>query len=123
MVDLKHSYVVSKSQYELGGKYCEMAHPRHIILSLLDHSQRLQLPAVMTCDLRLNEPRFAALKNIMKARKAPMETLELSNLGIDVSKRLETLRVDAPPPRKGGGIVASVAELVDKLRNEAKVIN
>jgi electron transfer flavoprotein beta subunit len=80
------------------------------------------LPAVVTTDLRLNEPRYATLPNIMKAKKKPMETLTPDALGVDVTPRLATLRVVEPPKRKGGGKVADVAELVAKLRNEAKVI-
>jgi len=82
----------------------------------------LKLPAVLTVDLRLNEPRYASLPNIMKAKKKPIEALSPEDLGVDVTPRLETIKVVEPPPRKAGVIVASVAELVDKLRNEAKVI-
>ena len=82
----------------------------------------LKLPAVLTVDLRLNEPRYASLPNIMKAKKKPIEMLSPEDLGVDVTPRLETLKVVEPPPRQAGIIVASVAELVDKLRNEAKVI-
>ncbi len=82
----------------------------------------LKLPAVLTVDLRLNEPRYASLPNIMKAKKKPIETLSPEDLGVDVTPRLETLSVVEPPPRPAGVRVASVAELVDKLRNEAKVI-
>ena len=80
------------------------------------------LPAVVTADLRLNEPRYATLPNIMKAKKKPMETTTPAALGVDVAPRLSTLKVTEPPKRKGGGKVADVAELVAKLRNEAKVI-
>ncbi len=80
------------------------------------------LPAIVTVDLRLNEPRYASLPNIMKARKKPMETLSPGDLGVDVAPRLTTLRVSEPPVRKGGVTVASVAELVSKLRSEARVI-
>ncbi|WP_119461426.1 electron transfer flavoprotein subunit beta/FixA family protein [Rhodospirillaceae bacterium SYSU D60014] len=82
----------------------------------------LKMPAVITTDLRLNEPRYASLPNIMKAKKKPIETLTPDELGVDVSPRLKTLKVVEPPPRKSGVRVSSVAELVDKLRNEAKVI-
>jgi electron transfer flavoprotein beta subunit len=82
----------------------------------------LKLPAVLTVDLRLNEPRYASLPNIMKAKKKPIETLSPEDLGVDVSPRLETLQVVEPPPRQAGVIVANVAELVEKLKNEAKVI-
>ena len=82
----------------------------------------MALPAVVTTDLRLNEPRYATLPNIMKAKKKPLETLDAASLGVDVAPRLKTLKVVEPPKRKGGGRVADVAELVAKLRNEAKVI-
>jgi electron transfer flavoprotein beta subunit len=82
----------------------------------------MALPAVVTVDLRLNEPRYATLPNIMKAKKKPLETTTPAALGVDVTPRLATLRVAEPPKRKGGGKVADVAELVAKLRNEAKVI-
>jgi electron transfer flavoprotein beta subunit len=82
----------------------------------------LKLPAVLTVDLRLNEPRYASLPNIMKAKKKPIDVLSPEDLGVDVTPRLETLKVVEPPPRKAGVIVASVAELVEKLRDEAKVI-
>ena len=82
----------------------------------------LKLPCVVTTDLRLNEPRYASLPNIMKAKKKPIETLAPDALGVDVAPRLVTLKVEEPPKRKGGAKVADVAALVDKLRNEAKVI-
>jgi len=82
----------------------------------------LKLPAVVTTDLRLNEPRYATLPNIMKAKKKPLETITPEMLGVDVTPRLATLKVVEPPKRKGGGKVADVDELVGKLRNEAKVI-
>jgi electron transfer flavoprotein beta subunit len=80
------------------------------------------LPAVITTDLRLNTPRYATLPNIMKAKKKPMETLKPADLGVDVTPRLKTLKVSEPPKRKGGVMVPDVKTLVDKLRNEAKVI-
>jgi electron transfer flavoprotein beta subunit len=82
----------------------------------------LTLPAVVTSDLRLNEPRYASLPNIMKARKKPIETLKPEALGVDPAPRLTTLRVSEPPKRVAGKKVGSVAELVEKLRSEAKVI-
>ncbi|MFL5116399.1 MAG: electron transfer flavoprotein subunit beta/FixA family protein [Microvirga sp.] len=82
----------------------------------------LTLPAVVTADLRLNEPRYASLPNIMKAKKKPVETLKPEDLGVDVTPRLTTLKVVEPPKRSAGVKVGSVAELVDKLKNEAKVI-
>ncbi|MBS0319282.1 MAG: electron transfer flavoprotein subunit beta/FixA family protein [Proteobacteria bacterium] len=82
----------------------------------------LALPAVVTTDLRLNEPRYATLPNIMKAKKKPLETVKPADLGVDVTPRLTTLNVAEPKKRVGGGKVADVKELVAKLRNEAKVI-
>ena len=82
----------------------------------------LPLPAVVTADLRLNEPRYASLPNIMKARKKPIETIKPADLGVDPTPRLTVLKVVEPPKRQAGKKVASVAELVAKLRTEAKVI-
>jgi len=82
----------------------------------------LKLPAIVTTDLRLNEPRYASLPNIMKARKKPIETVKPADLGVDVTPRLTVLKVEEPPKRQAGKKVASVAELVEKLRTEAKVI-
>jgi len=81
-----------------------------------------KLPAVITADLRLNEPRYATLPNIMKAKKKPMSTLKPADLNVDVTPRLETVRVDEPKKRVGGKKVESVDELIDKLRNEAGVV-
>jgi electron transfer flavoprotein beta subunit len=82
----------------------------------------INLPAVVTCDLRLNEPRYASLPNIMKAKKKTIDLLNASDLGVDVSARIQQIKVEEPPKRKAGIKVASVAELVQKLKNEAKVI-
>ena len=82
----------------------------------------ITLPAVVTTDLRLNEPRYATLPNIMKAKKKPMETLTPEALGVDIAPRYRTEKVVEPSKRKGGGRVADVKELVAKLRNEAKVL-
>jgi electron transfer flavoprotein beta subunit len=82
----------------------------------------LKLPSVITTDLRLNEPRYVTLPNIMKAKKKTMETLTPDALGVDVAPRLTTLKVQEPPKRKAGAKVADVKDLVQKLRNEAKVI-
>ena len=82
----------------------------------------LGLPAVVTTDLRLNEPRYASLPNIMKAKRKPIDTLTPDALGVDVTPRLKTLKVTEPSKRQAGVVVGSVAELVEKLRNEAKVI-
>ncbi|MGG4603284.1 electron transfer flavoprotein subunit beta/FixA family protein [Paenalcaligenes sp. Me131] len=83
---------------------------------------KLTLPAVITTDLRLNEPRYVTLPNIMKAKKKPLETIKPEDVGVDVSPRLKTLQVSEPPARAAGVIVADVAALVEKLKNEAKVI-
>lgn len=82
----------------------------------------LKLPAVVTTDLRLNEPRYASLPNIMKAKKKPIETVSPADLGVDPAPRLKTLKVVEPPKRSAGIKVKTVQELVDKLKNEAKVI-
>ena len=82
----------------------------------------INVPAIVTCDLRLNEPRYASLPNIMKAKRKPLEEISPSDLGVDTNKRLEVLKVEDPPSREAGMILGSVDELVDKLKNEAKVI-
>ncbi len=82
----------------------------------------INVPAVVTCDLRLNEPRYASLPNIMKAKKKPIEQINVSDLGVDITPRVQQIKVEEPPKRKEGIKVASVAELVQKLKNEAKVI-
>jgi electron transfer flavoprotein beta subunit len=82
----------------------------------------IALPAIVTTDLRLNEPRYVTLPNIMKAKKKPLETIPVADLGVDVSPRLKTLKVNEPPKRSAGVMVPDVAALVDKLKNEAKVI-
>ncbi|MCK6388612.1 MAG: electron transfer flavoprotein subunit beta/FixA family protein [Zoogloea sp.] len=82
----------------------------------------LPLPAVITTDLRLNEPRYATLPNIMKAKKKPLDTVKPADLGIDVAPRLTTLKVVEPAARSAGIKVADVAQLIDKLKNEAKVL-
>jgi electron transfer flavoprotein beta subunit len=83
---------------------------------------RLKLPAVITTDLRLNEPRYVTLPNIMKAKKKPLEVFKPADLGVDVAPRIKTLKVSEPPKRGAGIKVADVAALVDKLKNEAKCI-
>jgi len=83
---------------------------------------KVTLPAVVTSDLRLNEPRYASLPNIMKAKKKPIDNTTPDELGVDVTPRLTTLKVIDPPKREAGVKVETVAELVDKLKNEAKVI-
>ena len=82
----------------------------------------LNLPAVITADLRLNEPRYIKLPNIMKAKKKPLETVTAAELAVDLAPRLLLLKVAEPAPRKGGVMVADIATLVDKLKNEARVI-
>jgi len=82
----------------------------------------VKLPAIVTADLRLNTPRYATLPNIMKAKKKPLDVFTPETLGVDVAPRLTTLKVAEPPKRKSGVMVADVAALVDKLKNEAKVI-
>jgi electron transfer flavoprotein beta subunit len=82
----------------------------------------LALPAIVTTDLRLNEPRYVTLPNIMKAKKKPLETVKPDALGVDVTPRLVTLKVEEPPKRKAGAKVPDVATLVGKLKNEAKVV-
>jgi len=83
---------------------------------------KLSLPAIVTSDLRLNEPRYASLPNIMKAKKKPLETVTPADFGVDVAPRLKTLKVEEPAARSAGIKVETVTELVDKLKNEAKVI-
>ncbi len=82
----------------------------------------LKLPAVITTDLRLNEPRYVTLPNLMKAKKKPLETLKPADLGVDVTPRLKTLKVAEPPKRSAGVMVPDVKTLVEKLKNEAKVL-
>jgi len=82
----------------------------------------VNVPAIITCDLRLNEPRYASLPNIMKAKKKSLETLSALDLGVDITPRVQQIKVEEPPKRKSGIKVANVAELVQKLKNEAKVI-
>ncbi len=85
-------------------------------------TDELKLPAIVTTDLRLNEPRYASLPNIMKAKKKQLDTISAADLGVDATPRLKTLKVVEPPKRGAGVKVATVQELVDKLKNEAKVI-
>ncbi len=82
----------------------------------------VNIPAIVTCDLRLNEPRYASLPNIMKAKKKPIDQMSATDLGVDTKPRIEQVKVEEPPKRKAGIKVANVAELVNKLKNEAKVI-
>ena len=82
----------------------------------------LNLPSIVTCDLRLNEPRYASLPNIMKAKKKPIDDLDINDLGIDTSLRIQQIKVEEPPARQKGIMVSDIAELVQKLKHEAKVI-
>lgn len=84
---------------------------------------RMPLPAVLTTDLRLNEPRYATLPNIMKAKQKPLEEIDGASLGIDLASRIEITKVEEPPVRQGGILVNDVDELLDKLQNEARVIS
>lgn len=83
---------------------------------------KVQLPAIISTDLRLNEPRYASLPNIMKAKRKPLDIIELNSLGVTLKKHIEVLKVNAPSTRSGGIKVESVAELLDKLQHEAKVL-
>ncbi len=83
---------------------------------------KVSIPFVASCDLRLNEPRYASLPNIMKAKKKPIDTKDASSLGINIEPRIEQLKVEEPPVRQKGIMVSDVAELVQKLKHEAKVI-
>merc|ERR1712187_352537 len=83
---------------------------------------KMPLPAIITADLRLNEPRYATLPNLMKAKKKPMEVIDVSSLEVDTAPRLQVVKVEEPPARAGGKKVESVDELLDKLKNEAKVL-
>ena len=87
----------------------------------LEHIE-VSMPAVISVDLRLNEPRYASLPNIMKAKKKPIDSLSVDELGVDISPRLTVLKVEEPEARQAGIKVESISELVDKLKNEAKVI-
>ena len=82
----------------------------------------VSLPAVFTCDLRLNTPRFANVKSILQAKKKKVDSMKLDDLGIDIEPRIVVEEVNAPLERQGGGMVADVDELIDKLKNEAKVL-
>jgi electron transfer flavoprotein beta subunit len=82
----------------------------------------LKAPAIITTDLRLNEPRYAKLPDIMKAKKKDLAVMSPADLGVDITPRLSIVKVEEPPVRTGGGKVSSVDELIDKLKNEAKVI-
>ena len=103
----------------------ELANGKAVVTREIDgglETLEVTLPAVITTDLRLNEPRYTTLRNIMKAKKRPLDILKVADLQIDIAPRLTTLKVEAPRPRKAGIRVASVEELITKLREEAKVI-
>jgi electron transfer flavoprotein beta subunit len=106
------------SKLEVGGDAIEVTREVDGGLEVL----ALALPAVVTTDLRLNEPRYASLPNIMKAKKKPIDMTSPADLGVDVAPRVVTLKVEEPPKRKAGVKVPDVATLIDKLKNEAKVI-
>ncbi|WP_455373999.1 electron transfer flavoprotein subunit beta/FixA family protein [Limibacillus halophilus] len=106
------------SKLEIGGDAAKVTREVDGGLETLE----VKLPAVISVDLRLNEPRYASLPNIMKAKKKPIDSTTPADLGVDPAPRLKTLKVTEPPKRAGGVKVGSVAELVDKLKNEAKVI-
>ena len=106
------------SSIELSGDSAKVVREVDVGLETIE----VRLPAVVTCDLRLNEPRYATLPNIMKAKKKPLETVTPAALGVDPKPRLELLKVEEPGKRKAGVIVQDVGELVQKLRSEAKVI-
>ena len=106
------------SKIEIKGKILEVTREIDEGLETIE----VNLPAIVTCDLRLNEPRYASLPNIMKAKKKPIEILAAADLGVDMTPRVQQIKVEEPPKRKAGIKVASVAELVNKLKNEAKVI-
>jgi electron transfer flavoprotein beta subunit len=106
------------SKIEIAGGRAKVTREVDGGLEILD----LKLPALITTDLRLNEPRYATLPNIMKAKKKPIESIAVGDLGVDLAPRLVLLKVSEPPARKPGIKVPDIATLVDKLRNEAKVI-
>jgi electron transfer flavoprotein beta subunit len=106
------------SKIEISGDTAKVTREVDAGLEVLE----VDLPALVTTDLRLNEPRYATLPNIMKAKKKPLDTMKAADLGVDSAPRLTTLKVVEPPQRSAGIIVADVGQLVDKLKNVAKVI-
>jgi electron transfer flavoprotein beta subunit len=106
------------SNIELQGDYAEITREVDGGLETIN----VNLPAIISADLRLNNPRYASLPNVMKAKRKPLDKIELDTLGLDTTNRLTTIEVNEPPVRAAGIIVATVGELVDKLKNEAKVI-
>lgn len=118
LLNIPSATFCSKIEFSADGKTAEVT--REVDFGL--QKIRVSLPAVFTCDLRLNTPRFANVQNIIKAKKKPVETLNLADLGIDVTPRLKVERVEMPQERAGGVIVGSVDELIQKLKSEAKII-
>ena len=116
-------YVIDGSR-DVDGHHCQYAGNVGVVREVDSglETVSLKLPAIVTTDLRLNTPRYAALPQIMKAKQKPMETLTAESLGVDVTPRLKTLKVEEPAKRKGGIKVPDVDTLIDKLKNEAKVI-
>ena len=106
------------SKIEIKDKTLEVTREIDEVLETIE----VNLPAIVTCDLRLNEPSYASLPNIIKSKKKPLEILTAADLGVDTTPRVQQIKVEEPPKRKAGIKVASVAELVSKLKNEAKVI-
>ena len=91
-------------------------------MCIRDRTISVNLPCIVSTDLRLNEPRYASLPNIMKAKQKPLDVIEAGSLGVDIEPRNKTLKVSPPPVREAGIIVETVDDLVNKLKNEAKVI-
>ena len=121
-----HSVIIGQNSESAAKKLSELPVVKKVISIEAPHYENFTAenfaPAIVTCDLRLNEPRYASLPNIMKAKKKPIEEINVSDLGIDINPRIEQIKVEEPPKRKAGIKVASVEELVQKLKNEAKVI-
>jgi len=115
---LDYPQATNASEVKLESSYVEVT--REIDGGL--QTLKLNIPAIITTDLRLNEPRFASLPNIMKAKKKELNVIAVGDTGVDVSSRTETLSVELPPTREAGIMVETVDELMDKLKNEAKVI-
>ena len=112
-------------QQETVAAKSEMEENNEIITREIDEGReriRVNMPFIASCDLRLNEPRYASLPNIMKAKKKPIEIKSTEELGIDTTPRIENLKISEPPSRQKGVMVSDVAELVQKLKYEAKVI-
>lgn len=120
LMDCPQATFAAKIDLKDGGNDMEVERETDMGTETLNISS---FPAVITCDLRLNVPRYATLPNIMKAKKKPVETIPIEDMGIDLTPPHEVLEVYAPPPRKEGVMVSDVGELVDKLRNEASVIS